>query len=239
MAPQGTDEPGGAPSGRLAPPSGPQRPAVSQVPALPWTARAVELVSAYLPLVLMGLLALGTWWLVENSPPLDTVRSEKQARHEPDYTMSRFSVDRHAADGRLRVRIEGEVLRHYPDTDTVEVDMPRIQAFAPDGRTTVATARRAVSNGDGSEVQLLGGAQVVREATATEAATEFRGEFLHAFFNTEVLRSHLPVVVRRGGTELRADSLDYEHRSQRLQLKGRVKTVFPPAGEASAPRTAP
>ena len=238
MAP-GTDGLGAAPGGRLAPPTGPVRPAVLQAPVLPWSVRLVELVSAYLPLVLMGLLALGTWWLVENSPPLDPARSEKPARHEPDYTMSRFSVDRHATDGRLRVRIEGEVLRHYPDTDTIEVDMPRILAFAPDGRTTVATARRAVSNGDGSEVQLLGGAQVVREATATEAATEFRGEFLHAFFNTEVLRSHLPVVVRRGGTELRADSLDYEHRAQRLQLKGRVRTVFPPPGEAAPAKATP
>lgn len=235
---QGTDGPVAAGTGRLAPAAGLARGAAVQAPALPWSVRLVELASAYLPLLLMGLLALGTWWLVKNSPALDAASGEKALRHEPDYTMSTFSVDRYAADGRLRVRIEGDVLRHYPDTDTVEVDMPRIRAFAPDGRTTVATARRAVSNGDGSEVQLLGGAQVVREASATEAATEFRGEFLHAFFNTEVLRSHLPVVVRRGATELRADSLDYEHRAQRLQLKGRVRTVFPPAGEAAATKKA-
>ena len=30
--------------------------------------RVWEIVSIYLPIVLMGLLALGTWWLVRNAP---------------------------------------------------------------------------------------------------------------------------------------------------------------------------
>jgi lipopolysaccharide export system protein LptC len=187
----------------------------------------------------MGLLALGTWWLVKNSPNFEVDGPDKPLRHEPDYTMARFSVERFTREGRLRVRIEGDEMRHYPDTDTVEVDNPRIRSFGPDGRATVATARRAISNGDGSEVQLLGAAQVVREAGAGEVASEFRGEFLHAFFVTEELRSHLPVTLRRGGTELRADSLDYRHRDQRVQLKGRVRASFPPGGEAPLPRTVP
>ncbi|MBL8303432.1 MAG: LPS export ABC transporter periplasmic protein LptC [Ideonella sp.] len=234
---------GSAPGGRAqAVPAAPGL-ALGQAPSrqatLPWTVRLVELVSAYLPLLLMGLLALGTWWLVKNSPSFETEGADKPLRHEPDYTMARFSVERFTREGRLRVRIEGDEMRHYPDTDTVEVDNPRIRSFAPDGRATIATARRAISNGDGSEVQLLGGAQVVREAAANEAATEFRGEFLHAFFNTEELRSHLPVTLRRGNTELRADTLDYHHRDRRVQLKGRVRATFPPAGEAVLPRTGP
>lgn len=228
----------GSAPGRLAPAAG--RPgALPTAPVrLPLTVRLVEIVSAYLPLLLMALLALGTWWLVKNSPAFEAPETPGPLLHAPDYTMSTFSVERFTKEGTLRVRIEGSELRHYPDTDTVEVDQPRIRSYGPDGRSTLATARRALSNGDGSEVQLLGDAQVLREAGAGEAATEFRGEFLHAFFSTEELRSHLPVVVRRGATELRADTLDYRHREQRVKLAGRVRAVFPPggpAGRASAP----
>jgi lipopolysaccharide export system protein LptC len=219
-------------AGRLAPSAPRPGPGSAASARLPWSVRLVEIVSAYLPLLLMGLLALGTWWLVKNSPTLDAPETPGPLLHVPDYTMARFSVERFSKEGRLRVRIEGSELRHYPDNDTVEVDQPRIRSFAPDGRSTVATARRALSNADGSEVQLLGDAQVVREAGGGEAATEFRGEFLHAFFNTEELRSHLPVVVRRGAAELRADSLDYRHRDQRVQLQGRVRAVLPPGGAA-------
>src|SRR5207237_216557 len=85
-----------------------------------------------------------------------------------------------------------------------EIDNVRLRAIAPDGHVTLANARRALSNGDGSEVQLLGGAHVVREGLNGDEPVEFRGEFLHAFLTTERVRSHLPVVVTHGGAEVQA-----------------------------------
>jgi lipopolysaccharide export system protein LptC len=69
---------------------------------------------------------------------------------------------------------------------------------------------------------------VVLEATDKVAAIEFRGEFLHCFQNTERVRSHLPVVVTQGGTEMRADSMAYDNLSGVLDLKGRVRAVLTP-----------
>ncbi|HJW11366.1 MAG TPA: LPS export ABC transporter periplasmic protein LptC [Albitalea sp.] len=189
----------------------------------------LEQVSSYLPLLLMALLALSTWWLVKNTPLPEAERAAAPLRHEPDYVMSRFVVQRFAPDGTLRAQIEGDALRHYPDNDTIEIDRARIRAIAPDGRVTRAVANRALSNGDGSEVQLHGGAHVTREASGADPAIEFRGEFLHAFMNTERVRSHLPVVVTRDGSELRGDSMDYDNLERVLQIKGRVQATFPAA----------
>ena len=41
---------------------------------------------------------------------------------DPDYTMTAFSLDRFDAAGALKLRIEGEQLRHYPATDRIEID---------------------------------------------------------------------------------------------------------------------
>ncbi len=60
---------------------------------LPWYQRLRELVVTYLPLLLMGMLALGTWWLVKNTPSADPPPSEGIPREEPDYTMQHFSVE--------------------------------------------------------------------------------------------------------------------------------------------------
>jgi len=206
--------------------SQPRRP---DTPRLPWHLRLVEMVSAYLPLLLMALLALGTWWLVKNTPLPETDRGTAPLRHEPDYAMANFRVQRFAANGTLRAQIEGDAMRHYPDTDTLEVDNARIRHIGLDGHVTVATARHALSNGDASEVQLQGGAHVVREALADEEPIDFRGEFLHAFLNTERVRSHLPVTVTRGGTEIRADAMEYDNLDRVVQLKGHVQATFPPA----------
>ena len=83
-----------------------------------------------------------------------------------------------------------------------------------------------MSNGDGSEVQLSGGARVVREAREGEDALEFRGEFLHAFLATERVRSHLPVIVTQGATEIRADGMSYDNLSRVVEFKGRVRAVL-------------
>jgi lipopolysaccharide export system protein LptC len=203
-------------------------------PAVPWSRRIAEMVSAYLPVLLMGLLALGTWWLVKSTPQPDTQRVPAPPRHEPDYTMQRFSVQRFASDGKLRAQIEGDEVRHYPDTDTFEIDAVHMRAMSAGPHVTVATARRALVNGAATEVQLLGGAQVVREAAGGAPALEFRGEFLHAYLDSERVRSHLPVTIRRGGTEFRADTLDFDGLDRVVQLKGRVRANFTPAGSKPA-----
>ncbi len=202
---------------------------------LPWHLRVLEAVTAYLPMLLMAALALSTWWLVSVAPKPDARQAPAAPRHEPDYTMQRFTVQRFAADGRLLVQIDGTELRHYPDTDTLEIDSPRLRAYAPGGQITTASAIRALANNDGSEVQLFGSAQVVREADRAENVIEFRSEFLHAFLNTEKVRSHLPVLVRQGGAELRADGMEYDNLERRVDLKGRQRAVFSSRVRVPAP----
>lgn len=199
--------------------------------------RALELLSSYLPLVLMAVLALGTWWLVNNAPVSQTPAATGPLRHEPDYQMSHFTVRRFGADGAMRAQIDGDTMRHYPDTDTLEIDNVRIRAIAADTRVTLADARSAVSNGDGSEVQLRGGAHVVRQGLGAQEPMEFRGEFLQAFLDTEQVRSHLPVTLTRGRTVIRAQAMAYDNVSSLLELKGPVDAVFvPPATAAGASR---
>lgn len=196
-------------------------------PPMPWHLRLREALSAYLPLLLMGLLALASWWLVKNAPRPAAVPESTAVRTEPDYTMTQFALERFGADGRLRLRIEGERLRHFPDTDRIEIDRAQIRAYAPDGRVTLATAQRALGNGDGSEIQLLGGAEVTAE-DAGGVPLVMRGEFLHAFLVTERVQTHLPVLVRHGATELKAAGLSYDHATRRLELKGPLKAVIEP-----------
>ena len=194
---------------------------------------AWDRVSMYLPVILMGLFAMGTWWLVRSTPEIAAPEARRPARHEPDYFMRGFSVKTFDADGRLKSEVYGAEARHYPDNDTLELDDVRIRSFSRDGLPTVATATRALSTGDGSEVRLLGNALVVREAARRPNGTmaprlEFRGEFLHAFIDEEKVRSHLPVQLLRDNDRFSADSVDYDHRAQVLELRGRVRGLIQP-----------
>ena len=192
--------------------------------------------SIYLPVVLMGLLALGTWWLVRNAPAPLLPTTERAPTHQPDYVMKGFAVKSFDGTGRLQSEVKGAVGRHYPDTDTLEIDQVHMRSTTPQGRVTVATANRALSNADGTEVQLFGNAIVTREplpakpGAAAQPRMEFRGEFLHAFTNTERVRSDQPVTLTRGNDRFTADSMDYDNLDQVLNLRGRVHGILMPGG---------
>ena len=64
--------------------------------------RGIDRLSIYLPLVLMGVLALGTYWLVRSTPLLETAPSEQPVRVDPDYRMERFSIKTFDSKGRLK-----------------------------------------------------------------------------------------------------------------------------------------
>jgi lipopolysaccharide export system protein LptC len=205
----------------------------------PWTLvrGGWERISIYLPIILMGVMALGTYWLARNTPTVGPVETQRPATHEPDYFMRGFSVKTFDAAGRLKSEVHGTEARHHPDTDTLEIDNPRIRSFDEQGKLTVATARLAVSNADGSEVQLFGDAVVTREATKgpdgeVRPRMEFRGEFLHAFLQSERVKSNKPVELKRGENRFTADSLDFDNSQQVLELHGRVRGTIVPESSA-------
>ncbi len=210
---------------------GPARGGAAPRQRLRWHLRWRDRLAAYLPLLLMTLLALFTWWLVKNSPVPAGEAEAPAVRHEPDYTMTQFALERFDAAGRLKLRIEGATLRHFPDTDRVEVDDVRIRSIAPDGRVTRASARRAVSNGDASELQLIGGARVTSENTSG-GTLEMDGEFLQANLVAERVHSPLPVHVQVDGADMHAAGLDYDHGSRRLELTGPMRAVFDPPAKS-------
>jgi lipopolysaccharide export system protein LptC len=226
---------------RLAPPLASSRPRLAK----PWLWRVQTLLANFLPLLLMALLASGSWWLVKNTPTPGEVDELAPPRHEPDYQMTNFDLQRVGADGLLRVRIEGRELRHYPDTDTLEIDGIRLRSFGSDGGLTLATANRAISNSDGSEVQLLGGVHVQRfdpvptgQSAAAVPKLEVRGEFLQAFANTEILRSHLPVQLNYAGGALNAQSFEFKYLTSSLSFGGRTQAHFDAAPAKSAGKKA-
>lgn len=187
----------------------------------------------YLPLALMALLALGTYWMVRSAPTSSGATVEQVPSHEPDYFMRGFSVRTFDAVGHIRTEVVGELARHYPDTRSLEIDAIRVRSFDAQGRLTTASAQKGLTNEDSSELQLIGSAVVVREAETgpsgkTTPRMEYRGEFLHAFLNTEQIKSHKPVELLRGNDRFTADTFDFDNVQQVLQLHGRVRGTLVP-----------
>jgi lipopolysaccharide export system protein LptC len=188
----------------------------------------------YLPIILTAAVALGTYWLVRNAPKLLEPTAKAAPTHEPDYFMRDFVIKNFLPNGDLRSELHGKEGRHYPDTDTVEVDDVNMRSVSPQGYTTRSTAKRGISNSDGSEIQLFGNAVVIRDPSVgangkPTPRLEFRGEFLHAFLDSERVTSNQPVTLIRGTDQFTADNLDYDNLSGVANLTGRVRGLLVPS----------
>lgn len=193
----------------------------------------IDRATIYLPLILTAALALGTYWLVRSAPKLTAPAPVEAPTHEPDFFMRGFVVKNFLPNGELRSEMFGKEGRHYPDTDTLEVDDVRWRAISDQGLVTHGSANRGLSNGDGTEIQLFGNAVIIRDAASAANGKvaprlEFRGDFLHAFLDSERVKSHKPVTLIRGTDQFTADSLDYDSITGVADLKGRVHGVLMP-----------
>ena len=193
--------------------------------------------SVYLPVLLMGLLALGSWWLVRSAPSAVSSAPKAVRGHEPDYFMESFTVKNFGANGALLSEVSGDSGRHFADTETLEIDGMRLHSVDAAGRQTQASAKRALSNADGTDVQLFGDARVVRQAVAAGTAASgnaaqprltFAGEFLHIWPQEERVESNQPVRLTRGNDSFEANELQYDNARQVLELKGQVRGSLAP-----------
>jgi len=198
-----------------------------------WLRSLLDRLTLYLPVVLMGALAMSTYWLARTSPVSGATPQAAVVQHLPDYFMREFAVQTFDAQGRLKSEVSGVQARHFPDTNTLEIDQALIRSYDGQGTLTTAGARQAVSNGDGSEVKLTGDARVVRAAKVSpqgkaQPELTFAGEFLHVFVDAQRVVSDQPVVLTRGADRFSAQRMDFDNRQRVVQLDGRVQGVFTP-----------
>ncbi len=190
--------------------------------------RQLDRLTLYLPLVVMALLAMGSWWLVRSMPDVWSDTSEKPARKEPDYHLENFSTQVFDAQGRRIREVLGEKARHFPDSDELHIDGVRFSAINGEGVEVNGSARQGIATGDGERVTLIGQAHVLRPAHQTTPRTEFFGERLVALQKQEKLLSDEPVEILRDSDRFNAQTLDFDMKSGQYQLSGRVRGILQP-----------
>jgi lipopolysaccharide export system protein LptC len=190
----------------------------------------------YLPALVMGFFALGSWWLVRSVPDLHTPMQAKTVRKDPDYYLNGFSVKSFDATGRQSRELQGAQARHYPEFDILEIDTVQIHALSPEGDRLVARADHAVVQGESThndaEITLTGNANVVRDTLQAGPQTELRGQEITAFSQSQRVISDKPVELLRGKDVFTANTMNLNVKTGEYELKGRVKGVIMPSPSA-------
>lgn len=190
--------------------------------------RGLDHLTLYLPLVVMAVLAMGSWWLVRSMPELWRAPQVPEVRKEPDYHLAHFATETFDAQGRRTRELSGEQARHYPDSDELHIDRVRFAALNETGQELRAEARRGIATGDGERVTLLGQVHVLRPAQGQAPRIELQGERLVALQKQERLFSDQAVQIVHGNDRFSANAMDFNLKTGQYRLSGRVRGVLQP-----------
>jgi lipopolysaccharide export system protein LptC len=191
---------------------------------------SLDRITVFLPVLLMGLLALSSYWLYRSTPVVTLDKAAEALRAEPDYFLKEFATRQYSSNGTLKNEIKGEIAFHFPIPDQIDIKNIRVVTVNDSGQTTSGTADHALSNKDGSDVQLIGRAYVIQSPKKAEpdaAPVEFSSEYLR-IVKAEKISSNRPVLVTQGKDQFSAATLDYDINSKVLDLKGQVSLRLTP-----------
>lgn len=190
--------------------------------------RLLDRLSVYLPLLVMALLASGSWWLVRSMPELITPESDKTVRLDPDYRLTLFSVKSFDSSGRMTREVSGNNAQHYPATEALHIDQIRIYAESESGAKMNARAAQGVATDDGTRVTLTGNAYAIRHPYNTSPRVELRGERLVALPDDDRVTSSDPVQITRERDVFTAATMDFNSSTAEYVLQGRVRGSLAP-----------
>ena len=194
--------------------------------------RAWDQASLYLPVILMGVLALGSYWIIGQSPAPAEPPAARAPVTGPGAVMQDFLLRDFGPDGQLLLKITGVQLQHYPDAARLVVEQVRLQQRDAQGSLSFAQADRLESTTDRTVHRLSGNVVLLRPArpaTATQPAVpeqEFRSQALTLYTQANRIESDQPVAIRRGAHLLWAQGMRYDPSSGQLELRGQVRATF-------------
>jgi len=180
------------------------------------------------PVLLMTLLAMGSWWLVKNAPQPPQAVTAPTVSREPDFRMSDLRIQRFAADGHLKIQLEGRDLVHDPIDKGVTVSQARIQLWQTPGRRTEVQANEVWSDDRNSRLRLQGQARLTGRTPKGQALV-LEGERLDIDVDAQTLRSDGPVDIHLDTHRIQTSGLLLDPVRERAELMGRTRTVLRPA----------
>ncbi|MGQ9725272.1 MAG: LPS export ABC transporter periplasmic protein LptC [Tepidimonas sp.] len=192
-----------------------------------------ERLTLYLPVLLMGALALLTYGIVQRTEGPSAPMDAPLASGQPDYRLERFTLRRYDADGRLDSILSGEVLEHYPANATLLVRQAELERIEHAEGTRLRARAGELRTDDARAVyHLSGDVRLVREAwppgkrASTTPRLILEGQALTWHTQRRVLESDQPVRLVRGADTLSADRLRYDERNGIADLQGRVRATL-------------
>jgi len=183
-----------------------------------------------MPLILMGTLTLGTFWLVQKVTPPEKSSLERVRLHEPDYTITNGALTALNEMGNTKYRILGNKVIHYDDDASIDILTPRIRLFQLDKAPVTVKSDTGHLDGDITILDLIDNASIFRPAqaaTSSQAATLrmlASSTYFKVLINDDIIETNRPITLEQGISIMQStEGGKFNNIEQSMTLLGQVK----------------
>ncbi len=181
----------------------------------------------WLPLLpLLALLAFVYW--LDKQVRMEAVATINTQRHDPDGIMDDFSATKMDLQGMPSTLLSAKQMRHYPDHDTTELDLPDLTMLGSEHPPVHVSAKRGNVSSHGDEVIFRDNVVVTRDASAKQSVMTLRTEYLRVLPNEDWANTDKPVVLSDAYDTIHAIGLEMNNKTQILKLLSNVRSVHLP-----------
>lgn len=197
---------------------------------------------AWLPVWLLGALALFSYWLVQNSPILNTAETARSPSIKPNAYFYHFRLIGYGRDGKWEMQMNGQRASHREDLQHYDIDGPKMLKRSPvSGVLTQVSARRGQINESGTVAHLFEQAVIHRPRQQAADGTvskplEIRSEYLLLDDERQALETHQPVVIMQDQDQFKAEHMLALQQDGKLTLDGNVRGTLMPRVNAPVRR---
>lgn len=177
----------------------------------------------WLPLLpLLALLAFVYW--LDKQVQQEVLASVNNQRHDPDGIMDNFSSVKMNMQGMPSELLSAKQLRHYPDHDTTELELPKLTMLNVDRPPVHVKSTHGNVSSRGDEVIFRGNVVVVREPVGTQSAMTLRTEFLRVLPNKDIVSTDKAVTIVDANNTIHAIGMDMDNKKRIMKLLSHVRS---------------
>ncbi|MEK7768744.1 MAG: LPS export ABC transporter periplasmic protein LptC [Pseudomonadota bacterium] len=177
-----------------------------------------------LPLALLVLLVVATFWLDKVVQPPATVE-DGSAHRDPDYMLEGLSVIRTDHDGVARYKLFAKKMLHYSDDDSTHLERPRLVNATPGKPAVQIKADQGELSGGNDDVYLSGNVTLSRNAGNVSNKATMVTSSLRIIPDDDIARTDKPVTITEGNTTINAVGMELDNRANVTRLLSQVKVV--------------
>jgi len=177
----------------------------------------------WLPLLPLFVLLAFVYWLDKQAQQEISLAINHQ-RHDPDGIMNNLHAIKMDLQGIPHILLNAKELRHYPDHDTTELEMPQLTILTSDRAAVHINSRRGNISSGGDEVFFRENVAVLREAAGDQLAMTLHTEYLRVLPNQDRANTDKPVTMQNAYNTIHAIGMEMDNKTRILNLLSQVRS---------------